>query len=42
VFGHPAFRRLLVLKLRGGVRAQFRKLRRPRGFLFMLLGAGVL
>lgn len=42
MFGHPAFRRLLVLKLRGGVRAQFRKLRRPRGFLFMLLGAGVL
>lgn len=42
MFGHPAFRRLLVLKLRGGVRAQFRKLRRPSGFVFMLLGAGML
>lgn len=41
MFGHPALRKLLVLKFRGGVRAQFRKLRRPANWIYMLVGLGV-
>ncbi|MBK7874565.1 MAG: hypothetical protein IPJ77_02235 [Planctomycetes bacterium] len=41
MFGHPALRKLLVLKFRGGVRAQFRKLRRPVNWIYMLVGLGV-
>jgi hypothetical protein len=35
---HPALRRLLVLKLRGRVRAGLRRLRTPKGLLFGLVG----
>lgn len=41
MFGHPALRKLLALKFKGGVRAQFRKLRRPVNWLYMLVGLGV-
>lgn len=38
MLGHPAFLLLWRLKLRAGVRAQFRKLKRPRNWLFLLIG----
>jgi len=40
-FGHPALRTLLWLKARGAVRAQFRKLRRPTAWIFLLVGLGL-
>lgn len=42
MFGHPAFRKLIALKIRGAVRGQFRKLKRPSSWIFMLLGACLL
>ncbi|MBI5363398.1 MAG: hypothetical protein HZA53_09480 [Planctomycetes bacterium] len=41
MFGHPAFRKLLALKFKGGVRAQFQKLRRPLNWVYMLVGVAV-
>ncbi len=41
LFGHPALRRLLVLKLRGGVRRQVRKMRTWKGAILTLLGVGL-
>ncbi len=38
MFGHPAFLLLWRLKLRAGIRAQFRKLKRPRNWIFLALG----
>lgn len=38
ILGDPALRRLASLKLRGSVRKQLRRLRRPSGVLFMLVG----
>lgn len=42
MFGHPAFRKLIALKFRGAVRGQFRKLKRPSSWIFLILGAGLL
>jgi hypothetical protein len=36
--GHPALRLLVRLKVRGALRSQMRKLQRPSGWLFALLG----
>src|SRR4030095_4533913 len=36
--GHPALRLLIRMKLRGALRSQLRKLHRPSGWLFALLG----
>jgi hypothetical protein len=36
--GHPALRTLVRLKLRGALRSQVRKLRRPSGWIFALFG----
>ncbi|MCB9913656.1 MAG: hypothetical protein H6828_00745 [Planctomycetes bacterium] len=41
IVGDPALRRLAVLKLRGGVRKQLRRLKTPSGLLFMLVGTGL-
>ncbi len=38
MFGHPALRLLIRMKFRGALRSQVRKLRRPSGWLFALLG----
>jgi len=38
VFGHPALRLLFWLKLRGGLRMQVRKLRRPSSWIFLIVG----
>ena len=38
MLGHPALRLLIRMKLRGAIRSQVRKLRRPSGWLFALLG----
>ncbi len=38
MFGHPALRLLFVLKLRGGLRMQVRKLRRPSSWIFLIVG----
>jgi hypothetical protein len=38
VFGHPALRLLFGLKLRGGLRLQARRLRRPSSWMFLGLG----
>lgn len=40
MFGHAALRHLLVLKVKGAVRAQFRKLRRPLHWIYMIVGLG--
>jgi hypothetical protein len=39
---HPALRLLLVQKLRGTLRKRLRRLKRPSGWLFALLGAALL
>jgi len=39
VFGHPALRLLFWMKLRGGLRLQVRKLRRPSSWIFLIIGA---
>ncbi|MBL8863213.1 MAG: hypothetical protein JNK02_14550 [Planctomycetes bacterium] len=41
MFGHPALRLLFWLKLKGGLRLQARKLRRPAAWIFLLLGLGL-
>ncbi len=38
VFGHPALRLLIRMKLAGALRAQRRRLKKPSGWLFALLG----
>ncbi len=38
MFGHPALRLLFWMKLRGGLRLQVRKLRRPSSWIFLLIG----
>ena len=38
MFGHPALRLLFLLKLRGGLRMQVRKLRRPSSWIFLIVG----
>lgn len=38
LLGHPALRLLIRMKLRGALRSQVRKLKRPSGWLFALLG----
>ncbi|MBK7641540.1 MAG: hypothetical protein IPJ19_00595 [Planctomycetes bacterium] len=42
MFGPPALRLLLRLKLRGAVRAQVRRLRSPRNWIFLLVGVVLL
>ena len=37
-FGHPALRLLIRMKLRGTLRSQKRKLKRPSGWIFAILG----
>lgn len=39
MLGHPALRLLFWLKLRGGLRLQVRKLRRPSSWIFLIVGA---
>lgn len=39
--GHPALRRLLWLKFRGGVRRQRRRLKQPKHWIFLILGVGI-
>lgn len=39
MFGHPALRLLFWMKLRGGLRLQVRKLRRPSAWIFLIVGA---
>ena len=39
MFGHPALRLLFWMKLRGGLRLQVRKLRRPSSWIFLIIGA---
>jgi len=39
VFGHSALRLLFWMKLRGGLRLQVRKLRRPSSWIFLIVGA---
>ncbi len=39
MFGHRALRLLFLLKLRGGLRMQVRKLKRPTSWIFLLVGA---
>ncbi len=39
MFGHPALGLLFWLKLRGGLRLQVRKLRRPSSWIFLAVGA---
>jgi hypothetical protein len=39
---HPALRLLLLRKLRGTLRKQLRRLRRPSGWIFALLGAALI
>ncbi len=41
MFGPPALRLLVWLKLRGAVRAQVRRLRTPRNWIFLILGVGL-
>lgn len=38
MFGHPALRALFWMKLRGGLRRQVRRLRRPSSWIFLLAG----
>lgn len=38
MFGHPALHLLVRLKIRAGLRQQVRRLRRPTGWIFMILG----
>jgi len=38
LLGHPALRLLIRMKLRGALRSQMRRLKRPSGWLFALLG----
>lgn len=39
MFGHPALRLLFWMKLRGGLRLQVRRLRRPSSWIFLIVGA---
>jgi hypothetical protein len=41
-WGAPALRRLLLLKLRGGWRRQWRRMRTAKGLVLTLLGVGLL
>lgn len=38
IVGDPALRRLAALKLRGGARRQWRRIKTPSGLIFMLIG----
>jgi hypothetical protein len=38
MFGHPALHLLIRLKIRAGIRQQVRRLKRPTGWIFMILG----
>ncbi len=42
MLGHPALHLLIRLKIRAGIRQQVRRLRRPAGWIFMLLGLGLM
>ena len=38
MFGHPALHLLIRMKIRAGIRQQVRRLKRPAGWIFMILG----
>ncbi len=42
MFGHPALHLLIRLKIRAGIRQQVRRLKRPTGWIFMILGLGLM